>query len=71
MSKRNRTTDVTVVNGGSIYLLRPETPEAHDWVEENIGQDNGYQPHYPTVLVEHRFVADIIEGMVDDGLRVA
>jgi len=62
--------DIEVANGGSIVLLRPVTSEGRDWVEENIGQDNGYQPYWPTVVCEARYAGDVIDGMVADGLEV-
>lgn len=58
-------------NHGSIFLLRPLTKPARSWVNAHIGADNGYQPPYwPTVVIEHRFVADIIAGIGNDGLEV-
>ena len=62
--------DFLVENHGSIFLLKPLTPSATSWVEEHIGQDNGYQPYYPTVVIEHRYVADIVAGIQNDGLAV-
>lgn len=62
--------DFLVENHGSIFLLKPLTPSATSWVEEHIGQDNGYQPHFPTIVVEHRYIADIVEGIHNDGLAV-
>jgi len=61
--------DFVVENHGSIFLLRPLTSTAKAWVEEHIG-DNGYQPYYPTVVIEHRFIADIVHGAQADGLDV-
>ncbi len=63
--------DFLVENHGSIFLLRPQNENAIAWVNEHIGQDNGYQPYYPTVVIEHRYVADIVAGIQDDGLVVA
>lgn len=63
--------DIQVENHGSVVLLRPATPEAVDWIEQNIGEDNGYQPYWPTVLVEPRYLEHIICGMVNAGLEVA
>jgi hypothetical protein len=48
----------------------PLTPSATSWIEEHIGQDNGYQPHFPTIVVEHRYIADIVDGIQNDGLAV-
>lgn len=62
--------DIRVENEGTITLLHPQTPAGTEWVEENIGQDNGFQPQWPTVVVEHRYVRDIIDGMIRDGLEV-
>jgi hypothetical protein len=64
------TVDFLCENHGSIFLLRPLTPSAISWIEEHIGQDNGYQPHFPTVVVEPRYIADIVEGIQNDGLGV-
>jgi hypothetical protein len=61
--------DFVVKNHGSIFLLRPLTPKAKAWVEEHVG-DNGYRPYYPTVVVEHRFIADIVHSAQADGLVV-
>ena len=63
--------DFLVENHGSIFLLNPRTPAATSWVEEHIGRDNGYQPYYPTVVVEHRYIADIVAGIQNDGLAVS
>ncbi len=66
------TVDFLCENHGSIFLLRPLTPSATSWIEEHIGQDNGYQPHYPhSIVVEHRYIADIILDIQNDGLGVA
>jgi len=62
--------DFLVENHGSIFLLKPLTPSATNWVEEHIGSDNGYQPYYPTVVVEHHYIADIVAGIQNDGLAV-
>ena len=63
-------TDFLLENHGSIFLLRPQTTSARLWVDENIGHYNGYQPYYPTVVVEHRYIANIVEGIENDGLAV-
>ena len=62
--------DFLVENHGTIFLLKPLTSAAVSWVEEHIGQENGYQPHFPTVVVEHRYIADIVAGIQNDGLAV-
>ena len=63
--------DFSLENHGSIFLLIPQSTSARIWVDDHIGRDNGYQPHYPTVVVEHRYIADIVRGIQNDGLEVA
>jgi hypothetical protein len=63
--------DFVVENHGTIFLLKPVTPPAISWIEEHIGQDNGYQPYFPTVVVEHRYIADIVAGIQNDELAVS
>lgn len=62
--------DFVLENHGSIFLIKPLTPSAISWIEDHIGQDNGYQPYFPTVVVEHRYIAYIIAGIQNDGLAV-
>jgi hypothetical protein len=62
--------DFTVQNEGSIFLLRPITPAGMEWVQEHIGSDNGFQPMRPTVVIDHRYIADVVEGIRGDGLLV-
>jgi hypothetical protein len=62
--------DFILENHGSISILNPLTPSAVGWVEEHIGPDNGFQPYFPVVVVEHRYIAEIVEGIQNDGLAV-
>ncbi len=61
---------IRIEKHGSLFLLCPRTDVAREWVEQNIGRDNGFQPYWPTVVVEHRYVADIVEGASETGLEV-
>ncbi len=63
--------DIQVDNHGSIVLLRPLTDAAISWVNEYIGSDNGFQPYWPTVVAESRYVQNIVKGMRQDGLEVS
>lgn len=60
--------DFVVENHGSIFLLRPLTESARIWVDEHIGTDNGFQPYYPTVVIEPRYAGAILEGIREYGL---
>jgi hypothetical protein len=60
-----------LVHGGfrsTVYLVKPITARGDDWLAKNI--DPSAQRLGPAVAVEHRFIRDIIEGAVDDGLGV-
>jgi hypothetical protein len=35
-----------------------------------LGSENGFQPYRPTVVVEHRYLTDIVAGIQNDGLAV-
>jgi hypothetical protein len=64
-------TDFLVENHGSIFLLRPVTDAGLDWAEEHIGPDNGFQPYWPqAIVIEHRFIADVLAGIERDDLAV-
>ena len=62
--------DFIVEGAGSVFLLRPLSDAGRAWVEENIGQENGYQPYWPTVVIELRYIADVVAGVQRDGLAV-
>lgn len=62
--------DFVLENHGSILLLRPQNEQAIAWVDEHIGSENGFQPYWPTVVIEHRFVSNIVRGIQNDGLAV-
>lgn len=65
------THDFALQDEGAIYLLSPHSAAARSWVEENIGQHNGYQPFWPTVVVEHRYIVEILDGIQRNGLSIA
>ncbi len=62
--------DFVVESHSSIFLLRPQNEQAVSWVNAHIGSENGFQPYWPTVVVEHRYIADIVAGIQTDGLAV-
>ena len=69
--RENERIDFTLNPQGTIALLCPQTDAARKWVEEHIGQDNGFQPWWPTVVIEHRYVQAILDGIEGDGLIVS
>jgi hypothetical protein len=60
--------DFHLEDHGSIVLLRPVSAGAREWADMYIGEDNGYQPLWPTVTIEGRYVHSILEGIREDGL---
>lgn len=63
------TTDLTVANHGSIFVLTAVSDAGKEWVAEHLPEDamtwgpNGY-------VVEHRYIGDIVNGARDDGMEV-
>lgn len=64
----NSPTDFDVVGEGSIYVLRPLTPAAHEWIDAHLPDDA--LRFAGAVVVEHRFIGAIVEGARADGLEV-
>lgn len=62
------TLDVLVHDEGTVFLLEPRSNRGEDWLRENLAGD---PPRLGRAYaVEHRFVGDIVEGMLVDGLGV-
>ena len=59
--------DFVVTDNGTIFLLFPQTLSARLWIADHINKE-GFQPLYPTIAVEARYVQTIIEGIQEDGL---
>lgn len=62
------TIDVQIQNEGSIFILWAMTDRAVEWLEANCASAqrwgvNGY-------VVEHRYVDDIAEAMINSGMEV-
>jgi hypothetical protein len=62
--------DFLLRDEGSIVLLTPCSEAAREWIDEHIGQDNGFQPYFPTIVVEPRYIVEIVDGIQNDGLMV-
>lgn len=70
MTKETNIVDVRVDNHGSIAVVTPITPTAKEWVEENVTQNGGPQYWGGGIVVEPRFLADLVTGMESDGLVI-
>ncbi len=53
----------------TLFRVVPLTDAAKEWVEENVSEE-GFQPSWPTVHVEHRYLADLVDGIEGAGLTV-
>ena len=62
--------DFTVENHGSIFLLQPLTAAAWQWIEDNININAETQFWDSAIVVEHRFIHDIVCGIQSDSLAV-
>jgi hypothetical protein len=63
-------------SGDTIYLLRPLTAAGSDWIDEHIVGDASLDPGNEVtffggaVVVEHRYIQNIVQGAMGDGLKV-
>ena len=62
------TADLTFANHGSVWLLRADTDAGRDWIADHIPDDA--QTWSGQIVVEPRYVSDIAEGAINDGLEV-
>lgn len=60
--------DFAVDGGGTIYTLTPLSDAANEWIKNHIPEDA--QRLGNSIAVEHRYIADIVQGAQDDGLAV-
>lgn len=63
-----RVLDFTVQNEGTIFLLQPLTVAAREWVNDNLPEQR--LVYGTAVVVEHRYIFDIVVGIKRDGLEV-
>ena len=62
------TVDIFVENYGSIFLFRPMTQAATDWIEQNVSGDRQWFGN--ALAVESRYALDLADGMRRDGLTL-
>jgi hypothetical protein len=59
--------DFTIENHGSLFLVRPLTEAARDWLNDHVADEA--QWFGGALAVEPRYVDALVEGMVEDGLE--
>src|SRR5262245_53702770 len=60
--------DFELSGGGTVYLLRPVSLAAHDWVQDHLPADATW--FGGAIVVEHRYIGPLIGGAIGDGLVV-
>jgi hypothetical protein len=60
--------DFEIIDGGSVSLLIPLTDAGREWIDCSIGDDVIYFGN--GLAVEHRYLGQIVEGILFDGLTV-
>jgi hypothetical protein len=60
--------DLLVHGEGSIYLLRPATRRGQRWIDMRIS--SGRTEWAGAIVVEHRYIGEVVRGAIGDGLRV-
>jgi hypothetical protein len=60
--------DFLVLVHGTIGLVRPLTWAASEWIKKHAPSQS--QWFGPALLLEHRYIAELLNRMVEDGLRV-
>jgi len=61
--------DFKVTYHGSVSRLVPLTDLAKEWVEEHL-QLEDWQWMGPAIVIDTRYIGDIIDGIIDDGLAI-
>lgn len=57
--------DFTVRNEGSIFLLTPHNDEVRAWIDDNVPSDAQWFGN--ALVVEHRYVAELVRGLQGAG----
>ena len=61
--------DFRLENHGSLFLLRPLNPVAQNWMSENLPVDDPETQFWgDAIVIEPRYVASIVDGIIGDGL---
>lgn len=60
--------DLEVRNEGTLFLVDPRTDRGARWIGEHVADDATFWGQ--SLVVEHRYIADLVSGAQADGLRV-
>lgn len=60
--------DFSLSNEGSIFILTPNSDEASSWCDEHLPED--VMTWGKGIVVEHRYIGDIVDGIALSGLSL-
>jgi hypothetical protein len=70
-SVSHKTPDFQLENHGSLFLLRPLNDAAKNWMGEHLPIDNPETQFWgDSIVIEPRYVAPIVDGILADGLAL-
>lgn len=69
MAEVTADTDVQVTDHHSVVLLTPRSKAAREWIDQKVAEDAQF--FGIALVVEPRYVDDIVAGMRADGLEVS
>ena len=69
MKKKNNKIDCQIINEGSVFMIMPLSGVTKIWIDENL-QTESWQWLGNNLVIEHRYIKDIVQGMINDGLVV-
>ena len=61
--------DFGIINCGSIFLFMPASDAARHWLDEHCPAGDDHQYMGPDLVVEHRYIGDLVDLAVQDGLQ--
>jgi hypothetical protein len=63
------TPDFVLENHGSLFLLRPLNSAAKEWTQDHLPVDSPETQFWgEAIVIEPRYVAPIVDGIIGDGL---
>lgn len=62
--------DLAVGGGGTVYTLVAGTDAGREWINARLGSADDWQWLGRALVIEHRYIADIVAGAREDGLVV-
>ena len=68
MNRPVRKTDIWILPQGTLALVRPVTQRASEWITRHAQDD--FQWFGPALVIEHHYLAKLLNGMIEDGLHV-